>query len=124
MKKFILIVLIACALFVAHNAGFDLIPDGVDRSTTWSYGTDLPSYSLVYVDFENGFAYHDGKKCYDTSKIKQESPTTEISEYEAIKRGFFSCPYCMDDGYDMYGLESTVDDIKYNVDALMSALGL
>ena len=94
MKKWIVIILIVVGLWVADKSGVDLVPDGVNRSTTWHYGTDLNNKYIVYVDFESGFAYHDFYRCYETSKIKEENLTTKMSEYEAIQRGFFPCPYC------------------------------
>ena len=93
MNKWLVIVLLA-ALFAAFGLGVDLIPDGVNRSTYWGYGTDLRPFDLVYVDFEKGYAYHDFYRCDETSSIKTENPQTKMSEYEAIRRGFFPCPYC------------------------------
>lgn len=102
----------------------------IDRSKSILYPISGASLmNTVFVSIESGYAYHHSKRCTTETKILRLSKEdfTEITEYEALLRGYFECPDCSDDlkYYDVDEIDSissTVDDIESDLNDLIDFL--
>ena len=103
----------------------------IDRSTPLMYPVNNIGSKVdkVYVLLEKGYAYHNYHSCDTENKLLGTSRKSfvEMTEYEAILRGFFECPDCTDRAEDIDVLyvddiKDTVDDIESMVEDIYNAL--
>ena len=117
MKKKILI--FACflsAFFLLSGFSFSF-GKGIDRSEQLKYKVSR-RVNVVYVNLQHGNVYHDSKFCNVEEELLGISSFIEITEYEAVLRGFLRCPDCMAiaEQSTLYNVSDTVDKIYYNID--------
>lgn len=111
MKKAIcMAILVACVLFLS---GFGFFKDDVNRTQNALFPRDVLGVEEAYVHLEKGYAYHTFQFC-DTEEsllgLKWDG-LTEMTEYEAIYRGFFKCPDCASlRTLDQYDIETIIEE--------------
>lgn len=123
MKKIIvLLILAAIGLYYAHNSGYDVIPDGVNRNQGLIYRDYPARMDEVKIHIRYGHAYHTQYgTCHEIeAEMLGINPKNYVvmTEYEAIQRGFFKCPDCLDSSR---AIETTVEDAI--VDTLTDLFG-
>ena len=114
MKRAICVLLFAlCFIFLSGFSSAGLFGDKINRTANPLFPRDSRFIEKAYVHLEKGYAYHISKHC-DTEEqllgLKWDA-LTEMSEYEAIYRGFFKCPDCAAlRTLDKYDIETIIED--------------
>lgn len=107
-------------LFVGLIVGFlfGVYAKPIDRIGAVRYPiSNLPrDVKTVYVNISKGNVFHKRKSCRTETSILgiEKNSYSEISEYEAILRGFDRCPDCYEyaTSSDVYGIEYSIQDIE------------
>lgn len=104
--------------------------DPIDRSSTIKYPGNGRSFSVnsVYLNLKKGHVFHAQDRCNVERELLgiDNGSYIEMSEYEAILRGFERCPNCYEYALssDVISIEYSVDRIESTLDDLVEALGL
>ncbi len=97
MKKvFCILLIMLCFVFLTGFSGISLFSDKVNRTQEALFPRGILRIENAYVHLEKGYAYHFYQSC-DAEELLLNlgwREMTEMSEYEAIYRGFFKCPDC------------------------------
>lgn len=120
MKKATFILLLVGCLFLL--SGFSFGNDGIDRSETIKFPNATARVDQVYVCLKSGYAYHNSNTCSTEKELLgiDRKSFVEITEYEAIMRGFFECPDCSDRAE--YADVLWIDEIHSMLDDLYDAI--
>lgn len=110
------IIVLSVGLIVGFLLGVYAKP--IDRIGAVRYPiSNLPrDVKTVYVNIAKGNVFHKRKSCRTETSILgiDKNSYSEISEYEAILRGFERCPDCYEyaTSSDVYGIEYSLQDIE------------
>ena len=113
------VILSVCCIIIGIAIGLfaGLSIDQIDRSSTLKYPISKRSFDVntVYINLKKGNVFHESKRCRLEESLLGISKDSfiEISEYEAILRGFERCPSCYE-----YATSSDISYLEYEIDNL------
>lgn len=115
-KKFLIFACFLSAFFLLSGFSFSF-GKGIDRSEQLKYKVSR-MVNVVYVNLQHGNVYHAWEWCNVEEELLGIKSFIEITEYEAVLRGFIRCPDCMEIAKQstLYSTSKTVDTIYYNMD--------
>lgn len=103
---------------IAIGIFIGLSMDTIDRRSSLKYQNKdkYGRVSMVYVNTKKGNVFHSDSFCRLEEYLLgiDHNSFTEMSEYEAILRGFERCPECYKyaTSSDVYGIEYSIQDIE------------
>lgn len=110
---------IIAGIAVGFFAGVSINP--IDRSNALKYPIQKKSFdvNVVYINVKKGNVFHESKRCRLEESLLgiNKDSFIEISEYEAILRGFERCPSCYE-----YATSRDVSSIEYEIDDIIDYL--
>lgn len=122
MKKTITIIFLffAFVLFSGFSLSFG---NNIDRSEPLKYKVSR-RVNTVYLNLKKGNVYHTSDFCLVEEELLGLSRKSfiEITEYEAVLRGFVKCPDCYNYKSKLYDIQHTVDNIESTVDDIYKIL--